>query len=818
MAHSGRWAIVKRSVNAGALAVVLSLTGYSAEDSRAVPSFDYQLPLSFPVSATARLIAHADLNGDGKEDLILAGASAGMRERGLQILEGNGDGTFRAGATIELENPTKAVVVADVNGDGKPDLILLHPGVTVMLNTTARAGAPVTFGTEQSLMGGFGPALAAADLNGDGKAEVLVGTTPTRDASDERGTLRIATAPVFLDANHHAGAAPLVEIAIPGVPASIAIGDFDGDGKPDVAVGFRAPARERQGGVVVLLNRTESATAAIRFAEPIVVAFDHAVDFVAAADLDGDGRSDLFAAWCGSGVEPCGAASLLNRAVPGGTIRFASVEVPLGVEHAANWILEDVNHDGKADLLFLNPLAGVAADYGAPGEIVVAPGIGGGKFAAPRTFSAPTLNTLGMVLGDFNRDGQADLALLDAAAEGGPRVRVLLGRKGGGFHAPESLITGFAAKAVIPFAEHGRTAGFVVTDVAQNGLGSSRSKDGHMAEVFAGKSLEPPYAPLYRVSGVPDGAIAVGDLRGDGRREMVEVTASGIQVYELEGKNRNHAIQAAKFQAGGGCFGGTLAPQRALLQDVNGDGKPDLIVGSGYDRNLKIYVNNSAGGFSFAEPVEVSWCPKSVPPPVMKGMVIYSLELAAADINGDGKADLIGNGYCGVNVMLNRTSGNGAVTFDAPAQVLNASGEPLHALGMALADVNRDAKIDLIVTENSYDAQGHESSKLDVLLNETILAPSFRLAQQLAIGKHAASVVPADFDQDGWPDLATIDSSDGALTFLLNDGQWNTKGGFAIHSSFTVMPGPQQLLAVDGPSGGLPRLILRNDDLAAVIQ
>jgi len=171
-----------------------------------------------------------------------------------------------------------------------------------------------------------------------------------------------------------------------------------------------------------------------------------------------------------------------------------------------------------------------------------------------------------------------------------------------------------------------------------------------------------------------------------------------------------------------------------------------------------------------------------------------------------------------VNVMLNRTSGNGAVTFDAPAQVLNASGEPLHALGMALADVNRDAKIDLIVTENSYDAQGHESSKLDVLLNETILAPSFRLAQQLAIGKHAASVVPADFDQDGWPDLATIDSSDGALTFLLNDGQWNTKGGFAIRSSFTVMPGPQQLLAVDGPSGGLPRLILRNNDLAAVIQ
>ncbi|HWO27869.1 MAG TPA: VCBS repeat-containing protein, partial [Candidatus Acidoferrum sp.] len=241
-----------------------------------------------PDGATCR--AHADLNGDGKEDLVFAGQSAHERERGVKILEGNGDGTFRKGVTIDLQTPTAAIAVADVNGDGKPDLILLHPGVTVLLNTTPYAGAPVSFGSEQSLMGGFGPALAAADLNGDGKAEVLVGTTPSRDARDETGTLRIATAPAFIDANHHAGTAPLVEIPIPGVPVSIAIGDFDGDAKPDVAVGFRGPGRERKGGVVVLLNRTESASTPIRFADPIVVQFDHAVNFVAAGDLNGDGR------------------------------------------------------------------------------------------------------------------------------------------------------------------------------------------------------------------------------------------------------------------------------------------------------------------------------------------------------------------------------------------------------------------------------------------------------------------------------------------------------------------------------------------------
>lgn len=806
----------RRCTNACALVVVLLSTGYSAGDSRTTPSFGYQLPLSFPVGTTARLVAHADLNGDGKEDLIFAGQSAHERQRGVEILEGNGDGTFREGVTIELQSPTRAIAVADVNGDGKPDLILLHPGVAVLLNTTPYPGAAVSFGTEQGLMGGFGPALAAADLNGDGKAEVLVGTTPTKDANDETGTLRIATAPAFIDANHHAGAAPLVEIPIPGVPVSIAIADFDGDGKPDVAVGFRGPGQERRGGVLVLLNRTESASTPIRFADPIVVQFDHVVNFVAAGDLNGDGRNDIFAAWC-SGAEPCGAVSLLNRPGADGGISFANQNVPLGVERARNWILQDVNHDGRPDLLFLNRLSGVAIHYGVPAEIVVALGVGNGKFASPRTFSAPTSNSLDMILADFNRDGQPDLAVLDAAWAPGGRVGVLLGRNDGGFHAPEALITGFAPTAAIPFSEHGRTAGFVVTDIPQNGIASSSSKANHTAEVFAGKSLDPPYTPLYMVRGVPDGAIAVGDLNGDGRSEMVVATASGIQVYDLQSTGRNHPIQVAKFQAAGNRFG-AVVPQRAILQDVNGDGKPDLIVGNGYDRSLQVYINTGANAYSFANPVQVPWCPKSVPPLIMKGFVSLSLELATADINGDGKPDLVVNGYCGINVLLNHTAQHGAVTFDAPVQVLNTNGQPLHAQDVAMADVNRDGKVDLIVAENNYGVNGGDSSTLDVLLNETTSSPSFRLAQQLAVGKRVTSVVAADFNQAGWPDLAVVDAVDGTLSFLFNDGQWKSKGAFAIHSSFTVMPGSLQLLMIDRAEGGLPKLLLRSNEVAAIIE
>jgi FG-GAP-like repeat/FG-GAP repeat len=200
------------------LILALNVTGGTSDRPHAVASIGYPLPLSFPVGAAARRVAHADLNGDGKEDLIFAGQILRRQERTVEILEANGVGTFHEGVTIDLQNPTLTIAIADLNGDGKPDLILLHPGVGILLNTTPHSGAPASFGAEPTLVGGFGPALTTADLNGDGKAEVLLGTMPTRDANDEEGTLRIASAPVFIDANHHSGSAPVVDVPIPAFP------------------------------------------------------------------------------------------------------------------------------------------------------------------------------------------------------------------------------------------------------------------------------------------------------------------------------------------------------------------------------------------------------------------------------------------------------------------------------------------------------------------------------------------------------------------------------------------------------------------------
>ncbi len=229
-------------------------------------------------------------------------------------------------------------------------------------------------------------------------------------------------------------------------------------------------------------------------------------------------------------------------------------------------------------------------------------------------------------------------------------------------------------------------------------------------------------------------------------------------------------------------------------------------------------MNTSADTFSFASPMSVPWCPKGFPPVIMKGFVSLSIELASADINSDGKPDLVVSGHCGLNVMLNRTSDRGHIAFDQPLPIVDATRQILsRSAAFALADVNRDGKPNVILIENNY-VNGGETSALDVLLNETRSSPSFRLVQHLQFGKRLSSVAVGDFNHDGWPDIAAVDAADGTLTFLLNDGQWKSNGAFRVHSSFTVMPNPQQILVMDRPGGGLPELLLRNQNLAAIIR
>ena len=136
----------------------------------------FQAPHTTPLGSNASYLTAADFNHDGKLDLAVVVGSGGFKES-VTVLLGNGDGTFTAGASYPLSENLSLIVAADLNLDGKPDLVItgsphggFAPAVTVMLgNGDGTFAAPINSGTAA------GPsAPAVADFNGDGKPDVAV--------------------------------------------------------------------------------------------------------------------------------------------------------------------------------------------------------------------------------------------------------------------------------------------------------------------------------------------------------------------------------------------------------------------------------------------------------------------------------------------------------------------------------------------------------------------------------------------------------------------------------------------------------------------
>jgi hypothetical protein len=522
-------------------------------------------------------------------------------------------------------------VMADVNGDGKADIIGFGEiGTYVALSDGGKFLTPTVWSTEYgSVLGGWGSfdkyPRTAADVNGDGKADII-------GFGDDGTYVSLSDGTQFLLSSKWIG--PNYGIfggwnSYDVFPRAVA--DVNGDGKADI-IGFASA------GVHVALSNGTHFYNASQWTANFGIAqgwgtFDQHPRAV--ADVDGDGKADIIGfANSGAVVAISTGASFLT---PSLWIGYYGASFA-----AAGWVnftlypraVADVNGDGKADITGFNGIGPIVALSNGTNFLTPTYWITGYNFSQGWS----NFDEYPRIVADVNGDNKADV--IGFGAEG---VQVSL-----------SATTSFAASSMW-------IANFGATQTLNN------------------FNIQPK---------------AFGDVNGDGKADLIEFNYDGTYVSLSDGVDFLSStlwISDYAYYVGGWT---NFNAYPRIVADVNGDGKADII---GFGESV-IFVSLSNGTKFLGSSIWSIYYASSVAAGAWNSFDIYPRTVA--DVNGDGKADIIGFKDVGTYVSLS----NGTHFLIPSLWIPNYSVD--HAWGnfnsnpRFVADVNGDGKADIIGIAN----------------------------------------------------------------------------------------------------------------------
>ncbi len=310
-------------------------------------TFDNPLTLATGISSSSIHVAINDLDGDSKPDLVVTNSS----DNTVSILRNTSSPGIISFAThidfATASNPYD-IAISDLDGDGKPDLAISSGNsnkISVLHNTSTSGSVSFAAKVDFSTGGTGSRSVAIGDIDRDGKPDLVASNFGDNTLS----VLRNISVSGTIDLSSFA-----TKVDFPtsiGSPNKVVIGDLDGDGKPDLAIG-------NQGANVISVLHNTSVSGN--------VAFDPEVDFttgqnaaeLAIGDLDGDGNPDLAV----SDGDDDNISVLRNTSVSG-TINFTTkVDFATSLGSASHIEIADLDGDGKPDI--------VTSSYSGPASIL----------------------------------------------------------------------------------------------------------------------------------------------------------------------------------------------------------------------------------------------------------------------------------------------------------------------------------------------------------------------------------------------------------------------------------------------------------------
>jgi hypothetical protein len=547
-------------------------------------------------------IGFADLNGDGKPDMIvgLTGYYADAPNFSVILSTPNG---YAAGQQIVDAYGgfgSVAIGIGNFSGTGHNDIAkLTTQGVQIYRNDGTgkftEPDAPIIFNYK------YIRAATFADLNHDGIPDLVLIIQPlTPDGAENGEPLSVWT----LMADGHGGFNPTTPAPIPlagsdvTIPSSMVLADVDGDGNPDVVLGS-----SDSGEIRIAINDGSGTMRPpiqpLPFLGSVPATSVSGVSAQAFADFNNSGHRGF------ATLTPGGVDVYVGRS-DGGFQQTAFLQIPNGTGSGrASWIkVADLNNDGIPDILC------PAGD----GGIAVYLGNGNGTFQPARTFSSQAGDSIiAVTLADVNNDGNLDVvATIVLDSYSGFDYGVFFGDGKGNLafnintlvpiglfnstfvHPLSATLADFNGDGKLDLLVPTYNAGFSLTDYLGNGNGTFT-----------------PGPVVYTGSQESDALELTADLNTDGKLDLITVTDATARIYLGDGHGAFKETDSVNLSVGGDVLGQPIAPGGIALGQFTGDGSYYLAAtdGSGYysvdGTSVTLYKIDATGHFGAPQIVTV---------------------------------------------------------------------------------------------------------------------------------------------------------------------------------------------------------------------